>query len=116
MKEPKNRPPDFSGLRQQAEALLKDQTPPPEDLSSIQAARLIHELQVHPIELEMQNDELRVSQARTEESRCKYVDLYDFAPVGYLTLDKLGSIVEANLTAASCWQARSSANGVSSNS
>ena len=92
--------PDFTDLRQRAEALLKDKSLPPEDLSPIQAARLIHELQVYQVELEMQNDELRVSHARLEESRCKYVDLYDFAPVGYLTLDNLSSIVEANLTAA----------------
>ena len=72
----------------------------PEDLSPAEAVRLIHELRVHQIELEMQNDELRLSEARLEESRSRYADLYDFAPVGYLTLDERGAIVEANLTAA----------------
>ena len=60
----------------------------------------IHSLDVYRTELELQNEELRRSQQDLEEARDRYADLYDFAPLGYFTLDENGKIVEANLTGA----------------
>ncbi|RYZ83077.1 MAG: PAS domain-containing protein, partial [Moraxellaceae bacterium] len=62
--------------------------------------KVVHQLQVHQIELEMQNEELRRIQLQLEAARLRYFDLYDLAPVGYCTLDERGLILEANLMAA----------------
>ncbi len=62
--------------------------------------RLLHELQVHQIELEMQNEELIEANASAEAALKKYTMLYDFAPMGYFTLDKEGTICDLNFTGA----------------
>src|SRR5208283_5088957 len=96
----KNRSCDYSRLRMAAEKRMHSQVDPPEEISVEDAKSLIHELRAHQIELEMQNEELRQAHAQIEESRERYADLYDFAPVGYLALDDKGHVVEANLAAA----------------
>ncbi len=86
-----------SQLREQAEAQLAE-VPPRQSERSVAAD--LHELQVHQIELEMQNETLRQAQIELETSRDRYVDLYEFAPVAYLTLSRSGMIEQINLTGA----------------
>ncbi|MGO9138637.1 MAG: PAS domain S-box protein [Syntrophales bacterium] len=72
-----------------------------DDRSPIEMKKVLHELQVHQVELETQNEQLRQAQIEATEARKKSTDLYDFAPVGYFTFDKKGHIVETNVTGAS---------------
>ena len=85
-------------LRAKAEARAKKITHSPDDVSLEKTRTLLHELEVHQIELEMQNQELRETQHRLEEARDEYTDLFDFAPVGYILLDEKGIIKNINLT------------------
>jgi hypothetical protein len=91
-------------LRRHAEEELKAKTAKtPPSRSEAELQRLLHELEVHQIELEMQNEELRQARAEREEMEAllgKYSDLYDFAPVGYFNLDQGGIIRAVNLTGA----------------
>lgn len=88
-------------LRKRAEERARaSEAKPQEPLLPEQAQVILHDLRVHQIELEMQNEELRRVQAEVEASRERYFDLYDLAPVGYFTLSEQGVILEANLAAA----------------
>ena len=101
-------PPTAAELRRRAEKRLRKQHPKTVPAqTAADTRRLAHELQVHQIELEMQNEELKktlgLQKARAEMQAGleKYSDLFEFAPVGYLTLDRQGTIHQANLTSAS---------------
>ena len=90
----------MNDLRKRAEEKL-DRKPTAEDLSQMSPEamqHIVHDLRVHQIELEMQNKELRRAHLEIEASRNRYSDLYDFAPVGYITASEKGMIQEANLT------------------
>ena len=97
-----------NSLRQEAEEFLESKHPAPisnrAELSSeplsltdAETQKLIYELEVHQVELEMQNHELQISKRRIEASAEKYAELYDFSPSGYYTLSRDGEILELNL-------------------
>jgi len=91
-------------LRKQAEEIArgKEALSPEnlEEMSPAETREMLHELRVHQIELEIQNEELRLKQEELGALWTRYFDLYDMAPVGYVTLSKKGLILETNLTAA----------------
>ena len=89
-----------TALRRQAEELLRVTKRDVAAMPVKDVQQLVQELQVHQIELKMQNDELRRTQEELEAARDRYAALYDFSPAGHLTLDTSGKIVEANLRAA----------------
>ena len=90
----------LQALRKRAEAELKKREDQLPEMSGEQIQNLIQELHTHQIELELQNEELRIAQESLAEEHAKYVALYDFAPVGYFTLNDEGVILDANLTGA----------------
>lgn len=83
-------------LRTNAEAMVVNLSPA--EMSAHPNEKLLHELLVHKIELEMQNEELRKTYCALEEALERYRDLYDFAPVGYISVDAEDGISEINLT------------------
>lgn len=101
MKKLKHFQKNSKSLREKAERKLQKINFEINEKDSLNKLETIHELRVHQIELEMQNDELLKAQNELEQSRSKYYDLFDFAPIGYFILDKKGNISEVNLTGAS---------------
>ena len=93
-----NPKPNLADLRRRAEEMLSRRPEELQKTPSEDVQLLIHQLQVHQIELELQNEELRRTQQELSLSRDRYFDLYDLAPVGYFTIDEKGLIVQCNLT------------------
>ena len=97
--------PMLAELRRRAEAKVREERKHQQPAGGSQPAeadplRALHELQVHQIELEMQNTELQAARDQLEKLLENYTDLYDFAPAGYFSLDEHGVILEVNLTGA----------------
>ena len=104
MKKGPNKPTGAAELRRQAEARLKEKQSSQrsevgDQSTAEETQRLVHELEVHQIQLEMQNEELQRTRGEVEAILAQYTDLYDFAPVVYFTLDRDGTIHQVNLTA-----------------
>ncbi len=93
-------PAETAELRRRAEEKLKCQPLIETPLSALETQKRVNELHVHQIELEMQNEELREAKIAREEALAGYTDLYDFAPAGYVTLNRQGQILQTNLAAA----------------
>jgi PAS domain-containing protein len=91
---------DARNLRMKAEEKLKGKQEKDMPLIEADVKKLLHELQVHQIELEMQNEELAEAYEKAETALKKYTMLYDFSPMGYFTLEKDGTVSELNFTAA----------------
>lgn len=89
---------ETSSLRQRAEAFLDIHPERVKELSTEDVTKLVEDLHIHQIELEIQNEELRLAHQELEASRHLYADLYDFAPLGYVTVSEKGIVLEANLS------------------
>ena len=91
---------DARNLRIKAEEILKEKQEKEMPVIEADVKKLLHELQVHQIELEMQNEELLLAYEKAETALKKYTMLYDFSPMGYFTLEKDGTIIELNFSGA----------------
>lgn len=87
---------DDDALREKAEERINRTSPVIEAHEGLDSMRLIHELQVHQAELEMQKDELQLSRSELEKSQIRFRKLYQFAPIGYVTLSEMGVIIDHN--------------------
>ncbi|MDX1521734.1 MAG: histidine kinase dimerization/phospho-acceptor domain-containing protein, partial [Anaerolineae bacterium] len=87
-------------IRQKAEAVLREQYPIESLIEDKDLPEILHELRVHQVELELQNDELQRTQEDLRTTQKKYFELYNFAPVGYFTLNRRGVIKDLNHTGA----------------
>ncbi len=91
---------DLESIRAEAMARLRRRRKDLDAMNTTDVSELIHELEVHQVELEVQNEELRRAHDQLAEARNRYRDLYEFAPVGYLTVGPKGEVLQANLVAA----------------
>jgi len=96
----KRRTPPPGSLQERAQEIAQTSGGDTRKMTSTKVQHVIHELELHQIDLELQNEELRRTQVQLSESRDRYSDLYEFAPIGYITLNKEGEVQESNLTAA----------------
>ncbi len=101
MNNPKRKVNKTDKLRHAAEMLNKKKKGSEAALSEFDSVKLIHELEVHQLELEMQNEDLKQAKEKAELAEMKYAELYNFAPSGYLTLTKEGEIIDLNISAES---------------
>lgn len=93
-------------LRKRATELLSLAKQSVSEMSDIEIRKLVEELQVHQIELQIQNEELRAGRLDLEKAKSRYFNLFDLAPVGYMVIDEKGIILELNLKASEIFQRR----------
>ena|SRR5215813_7966377 len=94
-------------LRKRAEDAMRKGVKPKKVETDRGLQHLVHELEIHEVELKLQNEELRNAQVELATSLDRYTELYDFAPLAYLTLDKHGTVLDSNFAAANCWASQS---------